>query len=74
MDKLIQALDNVQASLDRIYRFLGCPSPSKDPEGFQFWLSTHRESEHPGAVRYASDIPKPPANGKRWGEVYDGGQ
>ncbi len=29
MDKLLQALSNVQTSLDRIYRFLGAPIPPR---------------------------------------------
>lgn len=29
MDKLLQALGNVQTSLDRIYRFLGAPIPPR---------------------------------------------
>lgn len=66
MNKLIQALDNVQASLDRIYRFLGCPKPSEDPEGFRFWILTHRKyNSEPCPLTQAV---------RRWGEVYDGGQ
>lgn len=54
LDKLTQALDKTQASLDRIYRFLGCPKPSQDPEGFARWLREHG-SEPGGAAPQASE-------------------
>lgn len=56
LTKLLQALTNIEASLDRVYRFLGCPKPSENPEGFERWLAKANGEDTEPAVEIDAEV------------------